>query len=148
MVMTRGQLLKIVDAKRIEDAIRHAEQQTSGEICVSVSRLFWGSVESAAQKAFERMGMTHTKDRNGILFFVVPSRRKFVVLGDAGIHEKVGQVFWQSVAEAVSTKFKTGDFTGGLVHGIEAVGEQLATHFPFAAATDRNELNNGVDFGR
>jgi len=148
MVMTRGQLLKAIDKHRIEEAIQNAEKRTSGEICVSVARLFWGDVEKAARRAFNRLGMTETRQRNGVLIFVVPSRRKFVVLGDAGIHEKVGQQFWQSVVSSVSEKFKEGDFTGGLVKGIETVGEQLANHFPFDAATDKNELSNVVDFGK
>ena len=147
MVMTKQQLLRAVDRGRIENAIRAAELRTSGEICVSVSRLFWGNVETAAKKAFDRMGITHTRERNGVLLFVVPSRRKFVVLGDAGIHEKVGQQFWTSVVTAVTDKFRSGHFTEGLVKGIEAVGEQLATHFPYDAASDKNELSNDVDFG-
>jgi uncharacterized membrane protein len=147
MVITRRQLLRAIDTKRIEDAIRNAEVCTSGEICVSVSRLFWGNVETAARRAFERLGMTRTKQRNAVLFFVVPSRRKFVVLGDAGIHEKVGQDFWEGVAAAVSERFRSNDFTGGLVNGIETVGEQLAAHFPYDAATDINELPDRVDFG-
>ena len=147
MVMTKQQLLRAIDRARIENAIRAAELRTSGEICVSVSRLFWGNVEAAAKKAFNRMGITQTRDRNGVLFFVVPSRRKFVVLGDAGIHEKVGQQFWTSVVTAVTDKFRSGHFTEGLVKGIEAVGEQLATHFPYDAAADKNELSNDVDFG-
>jgi len=145
--MTKQQLLRAIDRVRIENAIRAAELRTSGEICVSVSRLFWGNVEAAAKKAFNRMGITQTRDRNGVLFFVVPSRRKFVVLGDAGIHEKVGQQFWTSVVTAVTDKFRSGHFTEGLVKGIEAVGEQLATHFPYDAAADKNELSNDVDFG-
>jgi len=145
--MTKQQLLRAVDRGRIENAIRAAELRTSGEICVSVSRLFWGNVETAAKKAFDRMGITHTRERNGVLLFVVPSRRKFVVLGDAGIHEKVGQQFWTSVVTAVTDKFRSGHFTEGLVKGIEAVGEQLATHFPYDAASDKNELSNDVDFG-
>ena len=147
MVMTKQQLLRAIDRVRIENAIRAAELRTSGEICVSVSRLFWGNVEAAAKKAFNRMGITQTRDRNGVLFFVVPSRRKFVVLGDAGIHEKVGQQFWTSVVTAVTDKFRSGHFTEGLVKGIEAVGEQLATHFPYDEAADKNELSNDVDFG-
>ena len=90
--------------------------------------------------------MTRTRDRNGVLFFVVPARRKFVVLGDGGIHEKVGQEFWDRVVAVVSEKFKTGDFTEGLVRGIEEVGEQLATHFPHQP-NDQNELSDEVDFG-
>jgi uncharacterized membrane protein len=148
MVMTKQQLLRAIDKGQIESAIRAAELRTSGEICVSVSRIFWGNVETAAKKAFHRMGITHTRERNGVLFFVVPSRRKFVVLGDAGIHEKVGQQFWTGVVSAVTDKFRSGQFTEGLVKGIEAVGEQLATHFPYDAAADKNELSNDVDFGR
>jgi uncharacterized membrane protein len=148
MVMTRRKLLQIIDQDRIKAAIASAERRTSGEICVSVAPLFWGNVEKAADKAFVRMGMTRTKDRNGVLFFVVPSRRKFVVLGDRGIHERVGQNFWDSVAAALSEKFRDGDFTGGLVKGIEAVGEQLASHFPYDPTTDKNELSDDVDFGR
>jgi uncharacterized membrane protein len=144
--MTRNKLLRIIDQEKVKHAIESAEHRTSGEICVSVARLFWGSIEKAADKAFVRLGMTRTKDRNGVLFFVVPARRKFVVLGDRGIHERVGQAFWDSVAAAVSEKFRDGDFTGGLVKGIETVGEQLATHFPYDRTTDTNELSDDVDF--
>lgn len=145
--MTRKKLLQIIDREKIRRAIEGAEHRTSGEICVSVAPLFWGSIEKAADKAFTRMGMTNTKNRNGVLFFVVPARRKFVVLGDQGIHERVGQDFWHNVAAAVSEKFREGDFTGGLVSGIETVGEQLAAHFPYDALTDKNELPDDVDFG-
>jgi uncharacterized membrane protein len=145
--MTRKRLLQIVDRDKIKGAIEAAERRTSGEICVSVARLFWGSIEKAADKAFVRLGMTRTKARNGVLFFVVPSRRKFVVLGDQGIHECAGQEFWESVAAIISEKFREGDFTGGLVKGIEKVGEELATHFPYDPATDKNELSDDVDFG-
>lgn len=146
MVMTRRKLLHIIDSDRIEEAIRKAERLTSGEICVSVSPLFWGNVEKAAEKGFVRLGMTRTEKRNGVLFFVVPSRRQFVVLGDSGIHEKVGQTFWSQVVDGVAERFREGDFTGGIVRGIEQVGEQLAVHFPYDATSDLDELPNEVDF--
>ena len=144
--MTRRHLLRIIDREKIERAISEAERRTSGEIRVSVSTFFWGDIEKAAGKAFVRMGMTRTKDRNGVLFFVVPARRKFVVRGDRGIHERVGQEFWEHVAAAVSEKFREGDFTGGLIRGIEEIGEQLAVHFPYDAASDRDELSDDVEF--
>ena len=146
MVMTRKKLLQVIDNEKIKDAIQKAEHRTSGEICVSVAPYFWGSVEKAADKAFVRMGMARTKERNGVLFFVVPSRRKFVVLGDRGIHEHVGQEFWHRVVAVVSEKFRAGDFTGGLVRGIEEVGERLAAHFPYDPGSDKDELPDDVDF--
>ena len=148
MVMTKKKLVKIIDCERIKKAIQAAELRTSGEICVSVAPFFWGSIDKAADKAFVRMGIARTKHRNGVLFFVVPSRRKFVVLGDSGIHECVGQEFWHRVVAVVAERFHQGDFTGGLVRGIEEVGERLASYFPYDAATDKDELSDDVDFGK
>jgi uncharacterized membrane protein len=70
-----------------------------------------------------------------------------VVLGDSGIHERVGQEFWDRVAVAMSEHFRRGEFTEGIVHGIEVIGEQLSTHFPYQGADDVNELPDDVDFG-
>jgi uncharacterized membrane protein len=145
--MTRKKLIQIIDRDKIKEAIQKAEHRTSGEIRVSVAPFFWGNVHKAAEKAFVRLGMTRTKDRNGVLLFVVPARRKFVVLGDSGIHERVGQDFWHRIVAVVTEKFRRGDFTGGLICGIEEVGEQLSTHFPYDAATDVDELPDDVDFG-
>ena len=145
--MTRKKLIQVIDRDKIKDAIQRAEHRTSGEIRVSVAPFFWGNVRKAAEKVFERLEMRQTKDRNGVLFFVVPSRRKFVVLGDSGIHERVGQEFWHRVVDVVADKFRGGDFTAGLIRGIEEVGEQLSTHFPYDAAADVDELPDDVDFG-
>jgi uncharacterized membrane protein len=146
-VLTRGRLLRSIDGERVEKAIEEAERRTSGEVRVSVSTYFWGDVRAAAERVFERLGMTRTRERNGILFFVVPSRRRFVVLGDAGIHAKVGPELWETVAAAVGERFRKGAFTDGLVHGIETVGRELAVHFPYDPAADRNELPDDVDLG-
>ena len=124
-------LARHVDTAAIEAAIAATESRTSGQIRVSLAPHFWGDVRRTAERAFERMGMTQTPHRNAVLFFVVPGRRKFVVLGDAGIHEKVGQEFWHAVTAAVSERFRAGDLTAGLVHGIEVVGEQLSRYFPY-----------------
>ena len=146
MVMTRRQLLRNIDAVRVKEAIARAERVTSGEIMVSVAPIFWGSVEKAAQKAFVRLGITQTKEHNGVLIFVVPGRKKFMVLGDSGIHAKVGQEFWEAVAGKLSEHFRKGDFTGGIVSAVDVIGEKLGIHFPYDAATDVNNLSDDVDF--
>jgi uncharacterized membrane protein len=133
-----------IDKDRVRRAIEAAERRTSGEICVSLSPPFWGDVWKAAGMAFERLGMTATKNRNGVLFFVVPARHRFVVLGDRGIHERVGREFWEHIARVLEAEFRHGDFTGGLVAGIEAVGEGLARYFPYVEG-DVNELPDLVD---
>jgi uncharacterized membrane protein len=146
MIFARRRLLKVIDAERVRQAIQAAERQTSGEIRVSVAPFFWGNVRKVAERAFGRLGMTRTAARNGVLFFIVPSRRRFVVLGDEGIHAKVGEDFWEKIAASVSAEFREGRFTEGLVKGIETVGRELAGQFPYDAASDKNELPDDIDF--
>ena len=134
-----GRLARAFDMDRIQHAIEAAERASSGEIVVSVAPFFLGSVRRVAEQTFERLGVSRTRERNGVLFFVVPSRRQLVVLGDVGIHEKVGQEFWEELVRAVSERFKAGDGTEGIVSGIGLVGQRLAEHFPHAP-DDRNEL--------
>lgn len=147
MVMTRKQLMRNLDCNQIKEAIQNAEHQTSGEICVSIASFFWGNAEKAAEQAFARLGMTQTKQRNGVLLFVVPSRHKLIVLGDRGIHEKVGAEFWQHIVAVVTERFRARDFTDGLIKAIAEIGAQLSLHFPYNAASDVNELPNEIDFG-
>ena len=88
--------------------------------------------------------MTQTRHRNGVLIFLAPRSRTFAVIGDTGVHEKCGDSFWRELADAMSEYFKRGDFTAGLVHGIERAGALLAEHFP-PAAGDRNELPDDIE---
>ena len=119
-----------VDEQRIRSAIVAAEAATTGRIHVTVSHQIWGSTRSGADRIFKRLRLRDTPDRNGVLFFVVPGRREFAVVGDAGIHEKVGQEFWDRVTAAISNRIKAGNLTDGILHGIDAAGQELAKHFP------------------
>jgi uncharacterized membrane protein len=141
----KNKLQKLLDFARIEAAIAEAERHTSGEVRVSIAPWFWGNVERAANRAFVRLGMTQTAQRNGILIFIVPARRTFVVRGDDGIHDKVGQQFWNDIAAALSEHFKQGEFTEGLLRAIAEIASQLSTHFPHQGSRDINELPNKVD---
>lgn len=145
--ISKRKLLDLIDDGRIKAAIAAAEQQTSGEIRVSVSRFFWGNVRRAAEKAFTRLGMRATRNRNGILFFVVPSRRAFAIIGDEGIHQKVGQDFWNNLVASMSADFMGGKFNEGLICGIEEAGRSLGVHFPYEGEKDVNELPDDIDHG-
>lgn len=146
-IMHRRRLLEFLDVEQVRKAIVEGEKRTSGEIRVSVARFFWGRVHPVAERAFRRLGMANTRQRNGILFFVVPARKRFAVLGDQGIHAKVGQEFWDGIAAGLAEDFRKGEFTAGLVAGIQAAAEALAVHFPYEPATDVNELPDDIDTG-
>lgn len=147
MFLSKRNLLDRVDAERVRKAIEAAERRTSGEIRVSVSRFFWGNPRTAAGLAFARLRMHETRDRNGVLIFLVPSRKRFVVLGDEGIHSRVPPDFWEKVAASMSERFRAGDFTSGLEEGIATIGEELVHFFPYDPGSDRNELPDAIDLG-
>ena len=99
---------------------------------------------AAASRHFERLGMTQTAARNGVLIFVAPASQTFAVIGDRGVHERCGEAFWSELAAAMAEHFRQGDFTSGLVLGIERAGALLAAHFP-RQPDDRNELPDRVE---
>jgi uncharacterized membrane protein len=141
--MKTERFLDAVESERVVSAIRAAEARSSGEIRVHVSRQPGADVEPAAARQFEKLGMTQTRERNGILIYIVPSLRKFAVIGDRGIHEKCGADRWRGIAEAMAEDFRSGRFTEGIVHGVTAAGDLLAAHFP--RSTDRPDVNELPD---
>jgi uncharacterized membrane protein len=133
-----------IDHARVVAAIGEAESKTSGEIRVVVSRRKIAAPVAEAQKQFERLGMTATPHRNGVLILLAPRSRNFAVIGDTAVHEKCGDAFWAELAAAMTEHFKNGFFTTGLLHGIERAGALLAEHFPRAPG-DKNELPNDIE---
>jgi uncharacterized membrane protein len=119
-----------IDHDRVVSAIRAAEEKTSGDIRVLMARHKVADPVVAAQNYFNSEGMANSPHRNGILIFVAPVSRRFAVIGDLAVHEKCGDAFWTSLAQAMEGYFRSGDFTAGLVHGIERAGELLAKTFP------------------
>jgi len=131
------------DSERIVAAIAAAERGSSGEIRVHVTRRKPANLEERALRRFHRLGMAKTRNRNGVLIYIAPGLRRFRILGDTAIHEKCGEEFWKEVASAMEGHFRKGEFTEGVVRGVERVGEVLARHFPREAG-DANELPDQV----
>lgn len=143
--MTHKEFLEQVDQPRIVKAITDAEQQTSGEIRVHIQpRVTGGDIRFVAERTFERLGMTKTALRNGVLLFLASEEKQFTILGDKGLDEKVPAGFWDAIAAELATRFKNGEFTDGIVEAITAAGEQLKTYFP-RSADDVDELSNEID---
>jgi uncharacterized membrane protein len=127
----------------IVKAIGQAEEKTSGEIRVFISHKKPEDAVAAAQKAFEHLGMHKTKEKNGVLIFVAPRVRKFAIIGDSAIHAQCGDEFWKEVAGQISSHFRKGDFTDGILHGISRAGKLLAEHFPRHPG-DKNQLSDDI----
>jgi len=142
--MRTKEFLSQLDHDRIVRAIKEAEAKTSGQIRVFVQRgELAGDPVMAAQKQFHKLGMQATKERNGILIFVLPRARKFAVIGDEGIHQKCGDEFWQQLVEKMRAHFQKGNFTDALVEAVEEAGRVLARYFPKTSGA-QNELSDEI----
>ena len=130
--------------QHIVTAIQAAERKTSGEIRVFISHKKITEAVGSAQAEFNRLGMTRTQHRNGVLIFVAPAAQKFAVIGDTGVHEKCGQKFWDALAAEMTRHFAQADYSQGIITGIMKAGEILAQHFP-AQPGDKNELPDKIE---
>ncbi len=128
--MVNRDLHRFVDKRRVREAIVRAEAETTAPITVHISPQVEGDVHAAALRSLHAGGRSRRRERNAVHFFVVPSRRQFAVVGDAGAHDALGQEVWNGVAATVEQHFRRGDPTAGLIAGIEEVGRHLAQHFP------------------
>jgi uncharacterized membrane protein len=144
-MVTQKEFIAALDQPRITAAIGAAEGETSGEIRVHIQpKATGGDARYVAERTFERLGMTKTALRNGVLLFIASEENSFVILGDKGIDEKVPAGFWDEIAAKLTIRFKNGEFTEGIVEAITAAGHQLKTYFPRAEG-DVNELSDEID---
>jgi uncharacterized membrane protein len=128
-------------------SVKEAENETSGEIRVHIESTLKGDVLDRAAWLFNKIGMQKTAERNGVLFYLAITDRKFAIIGDAGINQKVPAGFWDNISKHMSGRFKDGKFTEGLSEGIIMAGEQLKKHFPHQA-DDVNELPDEISFDK
>ena len=133
--------------KNIISAIKDAEKKTSGEIKVHIeSNCKYEDAYLRAKEVFEFLSLHKTELRNGVLFYLAFNDRKFAVLGDEGINDKVGQEFWDSTKKLLSKNFKSGEFEKGFSLAIAEAGVQLEKYFPYQR-NDSNEISDDLSFG-
>ena len=137
------------ETKLIVKAIRHAENQTSGEVRVFVeSRCSWMDAIDRAAELFFSLKMDKTEQRNAVVVYVAVKDRQLAVFGDEGIHNKVGAAYWNKVVGEMLASFNTHNYAEGISNCVIQIGDALTTHFPFNRDTDKNELPDEIVFGR
>jgi len=134
------------DKLLITNAIKDAEINTSGEIRVHLETKCKEDVLDRAAYIFEKLKIHETKLRNGVLFYLAVEDRKFAILGDAGINQVTSDDFWDNIKAETLALFREGDFSKGLVRGIQMTGEALKSYFPYQR-DDVNELSDEISFG-
>jgi uncharacterized membrane protein len=92
--------------------------------------------------------MYETDQRNATLIYVAVKDRQAAVLGDEGIHQKVGSKYWQDEVVKMLQHFKRQRLADGICQAIADLGQALKFYFPYNRDTDKNELPDEIVFGR
>jgi Predicted membrane protein len=137
------------EKQSIIDAVRNAEQRTSGEVRVFVeSHCRYVNAIDRAVEIFENLQMQKTELRNATLVYVAVKDRQLAVFGDEGIHQKVGNEYWANEVMKMIHAFNRDNIADGIRQCVLNIGEALAMHFPYDRSTDKNELPDDIVFGR
>ena len=133
----------------IVDAVRVAEKETSGEVRVYVeSRCRFVDPLDRAAEIFFGLKMDQTAERNGVLVYVAIKDHQLAILGDDGIHQKVGNEFWKKEVRKMIAEFNREHYAEGIAKVVCDIGVALKTHFPYKGEIDKNELPDDIVFGK
>lgn len=144
LTMKVKHFLSALEHDRVHRAIQSAEESTSGDIVIYISRRKAEDPLAAANREFRKLRLETATDKNSLLIFLAPKSQKFAVVGGTALHEKMGQAWWDELIALLTRHFKEGRFTDGLVATIEQAGRALKTHFP-ADVTDRTGQRDIVE---
>lgn len=139
--------LKNQQRTEIEDCIAAAEKTTSGEIRIFIEEKCPGNVLDRAAFIFQKLNMHRTRLRNGVLIYVSYADKNFAIIGDAGIHAKLKEGFWEETAAKMKEKFSGDNLKEGFLAAIQSISRELAQHFPLHPG-DKNELPDSIVFGK
>jgi uncharacterized membrane protein len=132
----------------IEQAIEASEKQHRAEIRVAVevaldARDLW-RVRSARKRALEvftELGVWNTRERNGVLIYVLLAERDVEIVADCGFDGRVEEHEWREACSVMEREFEAGRWRDGVLRGIEAISVLLAREFP-ASEPNPNEQQN------
>ncbi len=96
------------EEEEIVEAIRIAENKTSGEIRVHIEQNCTKDIFEHATEVFHYLKMDNTKQQNGVLIYVAIENKSFVIYGDVGINNAVDKDFWNTTRDVISSHFKKG----------------------------------------
>ncbi|HQR29993.1 MAG TPA: TPM domain-containing protein [Anaeromyxobacteraceae bacterium] len=99
------------------------------------------AVQGRAEQAFLEHGLHETRDGTGVLVFASLLEHRAVIIGDRGIHARMGDAEWQRAIDALVAGMRRSAPGEGFEAAIDLVGARLAEHFPRRDGEDvPNEL--------
>jgi uncharacterized membrane protein len=115
----------------IVNAIRNAEEFCSGQIRVHLSKK-WLEKDTShrAQELFDHYKMANSSTRSSVLIYANLRNRRFSILGDTGIHQAVGPLYWTKIAQELAENLRSTQSERALALIVTLIGQALKKYFP------------------
>lgn len=125
-----------------EEERRHiAQLRFAVEASLSFPYLLSGvTSRERAIDVFGRLRVWDTEHNSGVLIYLLLADRRIEIIADRGIHGRVGTAAWEAICGEMQQEFARDQFERGVVIGIRAISDLLATHFPSGEGAKPDEL--------
>ena len=134
--------------RRIEQAIAVSERSHQGELRLVIEAnlplaglLRDQSPRQRAVQLFGELGVWDTEHNCGVLIYLQLLDRRVEIVADRGIHQRVGEAFWNAVCRRLEASVREGQYEAGTLRALDEVTAALAEHFP-ATVDNPDELPN------
>jgi len=96
--------------------------------------------------------MHNTKDKTGIMIFILFDEKKFEIIADEGINSKISESKWNDLTSHLVLYFRNSQYKEGIIYSIKEIGiiysikeigKILISEFP-VSDDDINELSDEV----
>jgi uncharacterized membrane protein len=140
------------DLDAIVAAVRAAESRTAAEIRVHIERRVVQrrtaprDAMGRARDVFAALKMHETVLRAGVLIYLALEDHQLAIVGDDGIHARVGDGYWERIRDRMIERLRGGAARDAVVQAVADVGAVLAREFP-RRPDDVDELSNEVSLG-
>jgi uncharacterized membrane protein len=131
----------------VERAVAEQERRHRGELRVAIeggmplgALLARRTARERALELFTRLRVWDTEDNAGALIYVLLADRRVEIVGDRGIHARIGDTAWAAICSAMEREFAAGRFEPGILLGLATVSDLLEKHFPARPGDNPNEL--------
>lgn len=137
----------------IEEAIDASETKHRAEIRVAIEvaldlKALWRArtARRRALEVFAELGLAETRERNGVLIYVLLAERDAEIVADGGCERRVTESEWQRVCTVMEREFAADRWRDGILAGIELATALLAREFPPAGPGVDEQQNRPAVF--
>ena len=95
-----------------------------------------------AHEVFAELRVWDTRERNGVLIYILIAERDVEIVADRGFDGRVTADEWQAVCAAIENAYSEGRWRDGALLGIDAITQLLVREFPRTGAPDVDEQPN------